>query len=214
MTSITKRVWRIISEDPSLRKDLARGVINVSGLAVYLKRAYKLDGSLDSIISAIRRYKIDESVSEEHTAVSSALSDAVISTKTRITAIHLKNSTNLYKYLSDLMKDAEFYRSEIFRLIKGRNETLCLIDKESLSRAKGFFPEGNIVSVEHGLAELSLTLTKQGWQAKGLMARLTNEIANYGVNIVVSVSAEPRISIFIQEKDLTRAHEAALSLAR
>jgi aspartokinase len=214
MTSITKRVWHIIDEDPSIRKDLARGVINVSGLAVYLKQEFTLEGSLDSIISAVRRYRADESVNEEYSAVLKALSDAVISTKTRITLLRLKNSASLYKYLSDLMKDPEFYRSEIFRLIKGRNETLCIIDQESLRRVKNFFPEANIVATETGLAELSLTLTKAGWQAKGLLARLTNEIANYGVNISVSITAEPRISIFVAEQDLTRAHEAALSLSR
>ena len=214
MTSITKRVWRIIDEDPSVRKDLARSIINVSGLAAWLKKVHGLEGSLDSIISAVRRYRGDADVNDEYAAVARALGEAVITTKTRITALRLKNSSNLYKYLSDLMKDPEFYRSEIFRLIKSRNETLCMIDKESLNRAKGFFPEGNVLSVEHGLAELSITLTKGGWEAKGIIARLTNEIANYGVSIMMSISADPRISIFVCEKDLPRAHEAVLSLTR
>jgi hypothetical protein len=212
MTSITKQVWRIIDEDPSIRKDLARGIVNVSGLAAWLKEKYAIEGSLDSLISAIRRYNADDDVSKEYEAVQSALAEAVVSTKTRITALHLKNSTNLYKYLGELMKDPEFYKSEIFRLLKTRNETLCFIDKESLDRAKTFFPEGNIVEITEGLAELALGLSPEGWAAKGVMGRLANEIANYDVNILAIISAEPKISIFIKETDLTRSHEAVLSL--
>lgn len=214
MTSITKQVWALIDEDPSLRKDLARGVINVSGLAAYLRDTQKIAGSLDSIISAIRRYKANEEIQAMHEGVRKALKEAVVTTKTKLTALELKNSTNLYKYLSDLMRDPEFYKSEIFRLIKSRNETLCMIDAESLARAKSFFPEGNIVAVSEGLAELSLTLTEEGWQAKGVLAHLSNEIANYGVSIVAVISAEPRISLFVREEDLMKAHEAVLSLTR
>lgn len=213
MTSITRRVWRVIDEDPSIRKDLARGIINVSGLAAYLK-AHGVEGSLDSLISAIRRYKGSDEVEQLNEGVRVALMESVVATKTRITALHLKNSANLYKYLSDLMKDSEFYKSEIFRLIKTRNETVIMIDGESLGRAKKFFPEGNIVNVEDGLAELSVTLSKKGWHAKGVLARLTSEIANYGVSIVAVLSAEPRVSIFLSEKDLMKAHEAALALTR
>lgn len=214
MTSITKRVWQILDEDPSIKKDLSREIINVSGLAAYLKKVYKLDGSIDSVISAIRRYNASAEVQNADAEVQTALVDAVVGTKTKITAIHLKNSANLYKYLSELMKDSEFYKSEIFRLIKSRNETLVLIDSESLARVKSFFPEGNIISTEKGLAELSVTLTKKGWRSKGVMARLANSIANYGVNIAMIVTSEPRLSIFVAEKDLMRAHEAVLSLTR
>lgn len=214
MTSITKQVWRLIDEDPSVRRDLSRGIINVSGLAAYIKEHYAIEGSLDSIISAIRRYHADEGVQDEYNKVCDALRDAVVSTKTRITALHLKNSTNLYKYLSELMRDAEFYKSEIFRLLKTRNETVVMIDEESLRRARSFFPEGNIVNVDKGLALLNLSLTEQGWRSKGILARLANEIANYGVSMVFIFSAEPNVSIFIRENDLPTAHEAVLSLTQ
>ncbi|MBR9692869.1 hypothetical protein GOV07_02955, partial [Candidatus Woesearchaeota archaeon] len=174
MTSITKNVWGLIDEDPSLRKDLARGVINVSGLAAFLKEKHGIQGSLDSVISAIRRYQASPEVQDLNQGVKEALKEAVVTTKTKITGLQLKNSTNLYKYLSELMKDPEFYKSEIFRLIKSRNETLCMIDAESLARAESLFPEGNVVEVFEGLAELSLTLTHEGWQSKGVMAHLSN----------------------------------------
>ncbi|RME31015.1 hypothetical protein D6789_03995 [Candidatus Woesearchaeota archaeon] len=214
MTSITKQVWRLIDEDPSARRDLSRGIINVSGFAAYIKKQYAIQGSLDSIISAIRRYHTDKGVQEEYNRVRKALRDAVVSTKTRITALHLKNSVNLYKYLSELMRDAEFYKSEIFRLLKSRNETVIMIDEESLRRAKSFFPEGNIVSVDPGLALLNLSLTAEGWNSKGVLARIANELANYNVNIIFIFSVEPNVSIFLKEADLPTAHEAVLSLTQ
>ncbi len=214
MTSITKRVWRLIDEDPSLRKDLSRGVINVSGLAAFLKQRHGIEGSLDSVISAVRRYKTSDEVAELNEGVKKALRDAVVSTKTRITGVLLKNSSNLFKVLADLMKDSDFYKSEIFRLIKSRDETLVMVDSESLPDASKVFPEGNIAEVQEGLAELSLTLTAPGWRSKGVIARLSNEIANYGVSIIAIITAEPRVSIFLKEADLMRAHEAVLSLTR
>ncbi len=212
MTSITKRVWQLLDEDPSLQKDLARGVINVSGLAAYLRKHANLPGTPDSIISAIRRYKADGEVALQNEQVRRAFKEAIVSTKTRITSILLSNSSNLYKVLAALMKDPNFYKSELFRLIKSRDETLLMVDSESVADVQRAFPEGNIVDVQHGLAELSIILTPDGWRSKGVLARLSNEVANYGVNILALITAEPRVSLFVREEELMKAHEAVLSL--
>jgi len=214
MTSITKQVWQLLDEDPSLQKDLGRGVINVSGLAAYLQEHAAIGGSLDSVISAIRRYKANPDVTLKHESLQQAFGEAIVSTKTRITGILLSNSSNLYKILAGLMRDPSFHKSELFRLIKSREETLLMVDSESLADVRKVFPEGNIVEIQEGLAELSVILTPAGWRSKGVLARLSNEIANYGVNIIALITTEPRVSVFVTEDELMKAHEAVLSLTR
>ena len=58
VSNIREFVWRVIDTDISLKKDVSRSVINVRALAKYIINKYKLNVSLDSVISAIRRYHI------------------------------------------------------------------------------------------------------------------------------------------------------------
>lgn len=214
MASIAKQVWALIDEDHAIRKDLARGIINVSALANYLKKHHAIKASIDSLISAIRRYKGREDFKNEQAAIKKAVHESVINTKNGLTMVSLKNSANLYKYISELMKEPDFYRSEVFRLIKGRNETICMIDRESISKARTFFPEGNIVKVRRGIAEIQIVLTEEGWKSKGVLASIANELASHGVNIIVIASGEFRIRFYLLEEDLPKAHAAVLHLAQ
>ncbi len=214
MTSIAQQVWRLLDDDPAVQECLARGIINMTGLAAYLQKKRKLGGSNDAIVSAIRRYKATTKSEEERRAVADALAAAIISTKTRITAVMLKNSPSLYKYISEMMRDPEFYKSEVFKLIKSRNETLCLIEQEAMEKAKPFFTAGNLIGVEEGIAELAITLTREGWETRGILARITSELAARGVNIRYIIHADPRISIYVDADRLPRAHEAALALTK
>jgi aspartokinase len=213
MTSITKQVWEILDNDITIKKDLERGIINVSALSQYLLDTYKIEGSLDSVISAVRRYKADETIQDDFVKISKALAEAVISTKTNISLITLRNATNTYKYIGALMTNEDFLKNDVFRLIKTRHEVQIVVDRDSQAKAKSFFPESAVEETRKGLVELSITLTQKGWDTKGVLSRMANELATQGINIVMIFSVYPTISIFIDEKDLLRAHEALIRIS-
>ncbi|MBU1976316.1 MAG: hypothetical protein KKG59_07990, partial [Nanoarchaeota archaeon] len=82
MTNITKAVWDILINDISIRKDLARGIVNVRALAKYIRDNYGINSSVDGIISAIRRFEKDSTITENFTTVKEALKGAKVTTKT------------------------------------------------------------------------------------------------------------------------------------
>jgi hypothetical protein len=213
MTSITKQVWEILDNDITIKKDLERGIINVSALSQYILDTYQIKGSLDSVISAIRRYKADETIQDDYARITKGLQEAVISTKTNISLITLRNTSNTYKYIGQLMAHEDFLKNDVFRLIKTRHEVQIVVDRDSQAKAKSFFPESAVEEIQKGLVELSITLTQKGWDTKGVLSRISNELATQGINIVLIFSVYPTISIFMDEKDLLRAHEALLRIS-
>ena len=45
------------------------------------------------------------------------------------------------------------------------------------------------------------------------LSRIANELATQGINLVMIFSVYPSISLFIEEKDLVRAHEALVRIS-
>lgn len=213
MVSITKQVWEILDNDITIKKDLDRGIINVSALAQYLLDTYGIQGSLDSVISAIRRYKAESIAEDDYARISKALKESVLSTKTNITRIHLRNSPSTYKYIGQMMAHEDFVKNDVFRLIKTRSGIQAVVDRDSMDKAKSFFPVSAVEESLSGLVEVSIRLTQEGWATKGVLSRIANELATQDINIEIIFSVYPSISIFLNEKDLVRAHEALMRIA-
>jgi len=213
MASITRQVWEVLDNDMTIKKDLERGVINVSALSQYLLDTYKIKGSLDSVISAVRRFRGDVTAQDDYKRITKSMHEAVLSTKTNVSLLTLRNSSNTYKYISRIMADDDFLKNDVFRLIKRRHDVQIVVDRDSMRRAKSFFPSTAVENTESDLVEVSLTLTKEGWETKGVLSRIANELATQDINIELTFSLYPTISIFIQEKDLVRAHEALMRIS-
>jgi len=213
MVSITKQVWEILDNDITIKKDLERGIINVSALSQYILDKYQIKGSLDSIISAIRRYKADSSIQDDYAKIRTALEGGVISTKTNISLLALRNAATTYKYIGQVMSHDDFVKNDVFRLIKTRWGVKIVVDRDSMEKAKSFFPESSVEETQSGLVELNVRLTEDGWATKGVLSRITNELATQDINIEMIFSVYPNISIFIQEADLVKAHEALMRIA-
>ena len=79
MTNITREVQRFLDHDLSAKRDLARGLINTRALAVYLKKHLGSEGSIDAIISAIRRYESGEKEEERFSKARALIKNAKIS---------------------------------------------------------------------------------------------------------------------------------------
>lgn len=213
MVSITKQVWEILDNDITIKKDLERGIINVSALSQYILDTYKIKGSLDSVISAIRRYKADQTIQDDYARIKTAMEESVISTKTNISLLALRNAPTTYKYVGQLMAHEDFVKNDVFRLIKTRWGIKLVVDRDSMEKAKSFFPDAALEDTQTNLVELNARLTEDGWGTKGVLSRIANELATQDVNIELIFSVYPNISIFISEKDLVKAHEALMRIS-
>lgn len=213
MPSITKQVWEILDNDVTIKQDLERGIINVSALAEYLRITYGIDGSPDSVISAIRRYKGDVGVQNDFARIQSALSLAVVSTKTGLSLLTLRVTPATAKYVSQIVQHEHFIKHDIFRLVKTRNGVQVVVDRDTVLAVKQAVPQTALDEHREGLVEIAIRLTQDGWSTKGVLSRIANELSSQGINIEMVFSVYPTISIFLDQKDLVRAHEAIMRIS-
>lgn len=212
MTNATREIWDILSNDVSIRKDIARGIINNRALAKYLIKHHHLQISLDGAISSIRRFEKDQHVVDDFTTVKEALKGAKISTRTNITCITISENSENAKYLAQFITDPFFMNNEAVRITKGEQTMKILFSQSDLDRVKKIIPQTMIQSLETDLAELNILLTPKAYTTKGVYARIGNEIANYGININEVITVVPELIVFIKNKDLIKAHQAVFSL--
>ena len=90
MTSVQQQVSSLLAKEICINKDLSLKLINTRALARHLIKRYNLNKSLDSVISAIRRYDIKK-VEEDKQAVLDLFKDAVVSTRNNVACITIKN---------------------------------------------------------------------------------------------------------------------------
>lgn len=213
MPSITKQVWEILDNDVTIKQDLERGIINVSALAEYLRITYGIDGSPDSVISAIRRYKGDVGVQNDYARIQAALSSAVVSTKTGLNLLTLRITPATAKYVSQIVQHEHFIKHDIFRLVKTRTGVQVVVDRDTVAAVKQVVPQTALDGHRSGLVEIAIRLTQDGWSTKGVLSRIANELSSQGINIEMVFSVYPTISIFLDEKDLVRSHEAIMRIS-
>jgi aspartokinase len=125
----------------------------------------------------------------------------------------LRNAPNTYKYISAVMANEDFLKDDVFRLIKTRHEVQIVVDRDSMTKAKSFFPETVLLDTHKGIVEINIQLTPEGFHTPGVLSRMANELATQGINIHMIFSVDPAITIFLAEKDLLKAHDAIIRIS-
>ena len=87
--SINQIVWGILEGHIGLKKDLSRDIINIRALANYLIDKYDLNTSIDSVISALRRYSDSSEKIKEEKNILSFFKNATIKTRNHIFCLTL-----------------------------------------------------------------------------------------------------------------------------
>ena len=173
MTSVQQKVSLLLSKEVLLEKGLAEKLINIRALARYLKNKYNLDSSLDSIISAIRRFDIKKT-EEDKKKIHELLKGAVVSSRNNVACITLKNF---------LLKDIEKLENiKSLSFVKGTNEFKIVADKEYVEDIKDLF-SNKIRKIEDDLSEVSFVLSEKVLKQKGILAEIANEIYIHDINI-------------------------------
>src|SRR3989344_4471334 len=107
MVSVNQKVWNLISKELCIQKELLHGLINVRALAKYLVDKYSLNVSIDSVISAIRRYESSGFCDLSDDTVINLFKDCIITTRSNVACLTIKrNGINpLSKFHENEIKD-------------------------------------------------------------------------------------------------------------
>ena len=202
MVGIAEQVLKLIQSDLSIQKNLDRGLINIRGLARYLIEKHELEASLESVISAIRRFE-PKPFQESEKKFLKLFKDAKISTRNNIVCFTLGK---------DAIKLIGKSSHKNIRLIFGTDQIKIICSKQDADWFSDLFSE-YIKKIEKDLGELSLVVSEEVIKSKGVMARIANEIALHDINIVEMFICPPEFLIYVKQADVIKTHEAVLKLS-
>lgn len=207
--SINQTIWKLINSDLAIQKDLQRQIINMRALAKYLIKKNCLNYSLDAAISSIRRYESEEEFKEEEKQLSTIFKDAVISTKNNISCITARlSSKELLKKLSVNNLNANF------RMIVGKEELKIMAEQPEIDKIKRIFTKEEIIKIEDDLSEVAVKVARKALGTKGVLARISNQIALANINIQETIICPPEFFIYVKEKDIVKTHESIIKLTQ
>ena len=214
MLSIQRKVWEFLDNNPNITNLIKKNIINTRALALYILKKNKIDGTVDSVISAIRRYKLEEIDDYFEKAKKEITKTKSISTRSNVSNIILVKDSEIQGILPKLFSIINYNRGDILRIIQGDGFIEILIDSKNFETVKELFSKDRIIKTNNDLAEISLHLTEELSITPGIIATISNEIAINKINVVEILACYIEYSWFVKQKDLLKTYQIIYKLCR
>jgi hypothetical protein len=209
VATVNTEVWKILAEDLSVQKDLKRGLINIRALARHLIQDKGISGSIDAVISAIRRFENESDLAVQVKDTEKVFENAIITTKSNVASMTL--SDRQFKVIAnDFLGDKKL--KENFRLLKSKENIRIFLNQKDFELKKKLFLMKDLRYVDLDLAEMRIEFPKDVHEAVGIMSRIGQELALSNVCVYGFIEAMPEILIYVKMKDLAVAHDVLLEL--
>lgn len=213
-SSIHSFVWKIIDTDVSLKKELSRDLINVRKLANYIIKTQKIDASLDSVISAIRRYRSSGIKKREEQSAYDILKQAKLSVRTQMVSLELKRTDEVKTQLGRPDKLVEYQEHDTVRVLEGSNTLTLIFDKKNTDKVISQFSKKNILNVIKNVGMLELSYSKDLEKTPGVFFIIANELAQNDISIIDALISASEHIIVVDEKGITRAFDLIYALVK
>lgn len=207
LSNIREFVWRIIDTDISLKKDISRDIINVRALAKYIIDRHKLKISLDSVISAIRRYHINPEKKSDKEGVYYLLKQAKIKTITKMASLSLKKNEYVTKKLGKVLPEVNFEIGEVLRVLEGAKLFKIIINQNSFSKMYDIFGKNNIIESNKNIGMIEMIYPDVLQKTPGVFSAVSTELGENDVSIIDALVCSNEHIIIVDEKDLLKSFE-------
>lgn len=205
--NLTKLAESYVSERPSVKDCLRKGLINYSALARKIAHEHGLDQrkSFDALLVACRRYyrKISKEEILENKIVK-LLKDTKLEVKNKIVVVLIEKDI-YYNHLIELHRLAR-EKTEVFHIIEGSSTITIITSHEFLDNIRKVFRR-KIIRVTQNLVEVRLKSPEYLEQTLGVVAYLYTLLADKGINIIETMSTWTDTLFVISEKDVAKAME-------
>ena len=203
-------VRETIEQDGVVRYAFARGLLNLHALARSIQKSSQANVSVDAILSAIRRYPIDD-IAEERATIGEKIRK--ISLKNNITVFSMRNHPAVHRGVAELAADIHYGRGETFRVVSSSETVSVTIDVDNSNKLTSRIPKARILKKYENLAEIVMATDTEG--TIGVLSVITTELATNGVNIVqLSTIAPGRIILLVNERDATMTYQTLQALSK
>lgn len=209
--NVNQRVWSILREDFGILKDIERGIINVRALATYIITKNGLDATTDAVVSAIRRFEIEQEFLATDKRLVKLFKHAQITTKNGLFCLSIHGSC--LKDSRDSFRSLINGKSSTLRMVTGTDQCKIIFDHEHVDKIKQLFSKDQIIEFKDALAEISIILDAAAAKTKGVVAKMTNELAINDINIEELIVCQPEYIIYVSEPDLLKSHKILMQLS-
>ncbi|MBT5272977.1 hypothetical protein HOL83_06600 [Candidatus Woesearchaeota archaeon] len=203
MVTITKQTHKYISEHPSIRDAMKKGVVNYSKLSRLIAKELKLEKtSMEAILIACRRYaeKLRKDSSEtQEDQILNVLSKSELEIKNKIVTIII-NKKLFMESLLDIEKKIR-KTADRFYVIEGTNVFTIIVNEKYLEEIKEMFKR-NIIKITKELAMITIKSSEDLENVSGVVSYVYSLFADNGINIVETMSCWTDTIVVIDENDV------------
>lgn len=211
INNIREFVWKVIDTDIAIKKDISRGILNIRALANYIINNHKINVSIDSVISAIRRYNITP-IKKQEADVYSLLRKAEIRSITKMASFSLKKNEEVTQTLGRLLPKIDFEGGEVLRVLEGSKLFKIIFDKKSYTKMINEFKKSDIIYSNKNISMIEMIYPKELEKTPGVFSVISNELAENNISITDALICANEHIVIVDEKDILKAFEVLYNL--
>ena len=202
MSSMMAITQRFISEHPSIKDCLRRGLVNYSALARLICETRGVD-KFEAVLIALRR---------QHTLIKNQLpQEKRIITLLKRAKIRLRNKMMVaivekpsdFERVYDLQKTIKKDRGD-FHLIEGEEVITIISNSDYVSDVKDAF-RGKVKKITGDLAQLTMIFDEKIETTPGVVSFIYGLLADNSINVWEEMSCWTDFMVIIEQKDAARA---------
>jgi len=200
--NITKLTEKYISDNPSIKDCVIKGIINYSALTREICDYHIID-KFDAVLIACRRYYWKIKKQDKH---EKKIMDLVKNVKLRIrnkiiVAIIEKprDMEKIYLFQKKVKK-----KKGDFNLIEGEDTITIITNKNYLDEIKELF-KLKLIKINENLVQITMIFDEKIETTAGVVAYVYTLLAEKGINIYEEISCWTDLMVIIDEKDLVKA---------
>jgi len=212
MKNTVGEVWKFLDNNPCIKRDLSKGLINSRALAKYIIKIQKMDATIDAVISSIRRYEMgkrDDIFLNARKLISQTIN---LSTRSGLTEISLIKDDETQRFIPELFDTIEHSRGEVLRVIQATEAIKLIVDEKNLDNVISVFPKNKIINIDKNIAEINMHMAPKMIKTYGILAVISNELAINSVNILEVMTCLPEMLLFVKEEDILKAYQVLYQL--
>ena len=119
ITNITLQVRDFLNKNPYIVRSLNDDIINVRALSLLILKNIKIDASLDTVMTGIRRYdKEGRKIQKRKAEIGEIFKYSRISTKSRLTMLEVKRHFNVLRNtIPSILDHTHVSKGEVLRIL-------------------------------------------------------------------------------------------------
>jgi len=210
VADIHRLVERTVESDPVIKKGLQRGIINNQALARYIVESDGREANPEMVLGVIRRYPRNW-INEDHRL---AFKDCEIAVRSKVADLSVHHSPDIMRRVAEYTGTVRTARGENLRVIAGVKAIRLVADQKPLENFRQTLQPSEIIRYTTGLAEISLLFSSAIDKIRGVVAKVTGQLALHSINLEGMMVCPPEDVMMIAEEDVPRSLDALQQLLR